>query len=301
MPCTGLPYPDSLNLLEQRDAARADGLLSGVGVALYLEPSGDGFESARVTLGANGRVDIASGSSSQGQARETAYAQIAAEVFDIPLDLIDVTHGDTATCPDGIGALASRGTAIGGSAVFSAAERVRARQLRGDALPITEAVRYENEGQAWGFGVYVVAVQIDRETGVPTLSHVTCLDDAGRMVNPAFVEGQIRGGFAQGFGEALMEQVVYGDGQLLTGSLMDYALPRATDLPPLALYKTETPTAMNALGVKGVGEAGTIGAPAAILNAVMDALAPVGVDHLDMPLTPSKIWTALQAAEKEKP
>ncbi|MEX3016074.1 xanthine dehydrogenase family protein molybdopterin-binding subunit [Gymnodinialimonas hymeniacidonis] len=288
------------DLLKQRRTAREEGRVFGLGAALYLEPSGEGFEAARVTLGADGRVLVASGSSSQGHGRETAYAQIVADVFDMPPDQVDVIQGDTETCPAGIGAVASRGTAIGGSAVFAAAERVRARQLRGDAAPIVEEVRYENEGQAWGYGVYVVAVEVDRETGVLDVQHVTCLDDAGRMVNPAFVEGQVRGGFAQGLGEALMEQVVYADGQLLSGSLMDYALPRATDIPELKLHKTETPTAMNALGAKGVGEAGTIGAPAAILNAVLDALAPMGVAHLDMPLTPCKIWTAMRAVKENK-
>lgn len=122
------------------------------------------------------------------------------------------------------------------------------------------------------------------------------------MVNPAFVEGQIRGGFAQGFGEAMMEGVVYdSDGQLLTGSLMDYALPRAADMPNLTVHATHHPTPMNALGVKGVGEAGTIGAPAAILNAVLDAVGSESVSHLDMPLTPCKIWMALHAAQKETP
>ncbi len=288
-------------LLRDRRLARGEGRLFGLGAALYLEPSGEGFETARVTLQGDGRILVASGSSSQGHGRETAYAQIVADVFEVAPDRITVVQGDTRTCPAGIGAVASRGTAIGGSAVFAAAERVRARQLRGDVAPITEEVRYENEGQAWGYGVYVVAVEIDRETGVPDVQHVTCLDDAGRIVNPAFVEGQVRGGFAQGLGEALMEQVVYSDGQLLSGSLMDYALPRASDMPPLGLCKSETPTALNALGAKGVGEAGTIGAPAAILNAVLDALAPLGVAHLDMPLTPCKIWTAIHAAERENP
>ncbi len=281
----------------QRDA-RQKGRLFGVGSALYLEPSGEGFESARVTMTTDGNITVASGSSSQGHGRETAYAQIVAELFDLPPDRIEVIHGDTETCPAGIGAVASRGTSIGGSAVFTAAERVRARHLRGDALPISEEVRYENEGQAWGHGLYVVVVEIDRDTGVPQILRAACMDDAGRLVNPAFVDGQIRGGFAQGLGEALMEQVVHdGDGQLLSGSLMDYALPRASDIPPMEVHTEETPTPMNALGVKGVGEAGTIGAPAAILNAVMDALAPIGVTRLDMPLTPCKIWSAIRSAE----
>jgi carbon-monoxide dehydrogenase large subunit len=267
-------------------------------VAFYLEPSGQGSETARVTWDADGSLLIASGSSSQGQARETAYAQIAVDVVGVAFDRITVTHGDTATCPDGIGAVASRSTAIGGSAVFVACERLRARALRGEVLPMFEDVRYETEGQAWGYGAYIAAVEVERDTGQVRVTSVTCLDDAGRIINPALVEGQVRGGFAQGLGEALMEEVVHdADGQILTGSLMDYALPRASDMPPLAIHKSEHPSPLNALGAKGVGEAGTIGAPAAILNAVLDALAPLGVVDLDMPLTPCKVWSAMQAAE----
>lgn len=161
-----------------------------------------------------------------------------------------------------------------------------------------EEVRYKADGQAWGYGVYIVTAEVERETGEVRLGPVTCLDDAGRVMNPALVEGQLRGGFAQGFGEAMMEQIVFdADGQLLTGSLMDYALPRAKDVPVLVLRGTEHPSPMNALGAKGVGEAGTIGAPVAILNAVLDALAPLGVAHLDMPLAPCKVWSAIRAAE----
>lgn len=290
---------DYAALCTRRAAARAQGRVSGIGTAFYLEPSGDGFETARVTWSETG-VMVASGSSSQGHGRETAFAQIASDVLEVPGADVQVVQGDTDTCPAGIGAVASRATAIGGSAVYVACERLRARRLRGEALPMVEDVRYENEGQAWGFGVYIVAVEIDRDTGALEITHATCLDDAGRVLNPAFVEGQIRGGFAQGLGEALMEAVIYdADGQLLTGSLMDYALPRAKDMPEMAIHTTQTPSPLNALGVKGVAEAGTIGAPAAILNAAMDAVTPLGVRHLDMPLTPHNIWTAIRAAEKE--
>ncbi|OAN74373.1 xanthine dehydrogenase [Jannaschia sp. EhC01] len=286
-------------LVADRARKRDGGGLSGIGVAFYLEPSGEGFETARVTWSETG-VEVASGSSSQGQGRETAYAQIAADVLRVSADDVVVRQGDTATCPAGIGAVASRGTAVGGSAVFVACERLYARRLGGEALPMTEDVRYENEGQAWGYGVTMVAVDVDRETGAVAITKAACFDDVGCVVNPAFVEGQIRGGFAQGLGEALMEQVAYdADGQLLTGSLMDYALPRAADMPTLSIEGSEHPSPLNALGVKGVGEAGTIGAPAAILNAVLDALQPLGVQHLDMPLTPCKVWSAIAAAEKE--
>lgn len=295
----GAEASDYAGLVAERAAKRNQGKISGIGVAFYLEPSGEGFETARVTW-TDDSVEVASGSSSQGHGRETAYAQIAADVLQVPVNDVTVLQGDTETCPAGIGAVASRGTAIGGSAVFVACERLRARHLNGEALPMSEDVRYENEGQAWGYGVTIVAVDVDRDTGAVTVTRATSLDDAGRVVNPAFVEGQIRGGFAQGFGEAMMEAVVYDDaGQLLTGSLMDYALPRATDMPALSIHSTEHPTPLNALGVKGVGEAGTIGAPAAILNAVHDAVAPLGVTQLDMPLTPCKIWSAIRAAQKE--
>lgn len=284
-------------LRAERDRKRAEGQLSGLGVAFYLEPSGEGFETARVTWTDAG-VTVASGSSSQGQGRETGYAQIAADLLEVPMDKVTVVQGDTGACPEGIGAVASRSTAIGGSAVFVACERLRARHLRGESLPLQEDVRYENEGQAWGYGVYIVALDIARDTGAIEITQATCLDDAGRILNPAFVEGQIRGGFAQGFGEAMMEAVVYDDeGQLLTGSLMDYALPRAADMPPLDINATHHPSPFNALGAKGVGEAGTIGAPAALLNAALDALSPIGVTDLDMPLTPCKIWSAIRDAK----
>ncbi|MEJ6392058.1 xanthine dehydrogenase family protein molybdopterin-binding subunit [Gymnodinialimonas sp. 2305UL16-5] len=289
-----------VDFVKRRDAHRSNGQIAGIGLAVYLEPSGEGFETACVTWNGDGSVRIASGSSSQGHGRATAYAQIAAEILEVPFEKIEVFYGDTATCPAGIGAVASRATSIGGSAVYRACEQLRARHLEGEHLPLTEDVNYVTEGQAWGYGVYLLSIHIDSDTGEIDVSDVVALDDAGRLVNPSFAEGQVRGGFAQGVGAALMEQVRYDDdGQLLTGSLMDYALPRASDIPALLLHTTENPSPFNVLGAKGIGEAGTIGAPAAILNGVLDALAPFGIDEIDMPLTPCRIWTALQRA-KEK-
>lgn len=286
--------------LTDRNAIRADGGIAGVGVAFYVEPSGSGWESARVTMDADRRVTVQSGSSSQGHGRETAFAQIAADTLGVALETVHVTMGDTATCPQGIGALASRSTAIGGSAVLEACHEILSRLDSGDALPITTESRYENEGQAWGYGCYLVLLTIDQDTGRPTILRAHCVDDAGRIVNPAQVNGQIRGGFAQGLGEALMEQIAYdADGQILTGSFMDYAIPRAADMVPLTITKMETPSPLNTLGAKGVGEAGTIGAPAAILNAAMDALAPLGVTDLNMPLTANTLWSAIATATKD--
>ncbi len=284
-------------LIRQREADRQAGQLSGVGLAFYVEPSGEGWESARVTMTGDGRAQIASGSSAQGQWRATAYAQIAADALDLPIDAISVTCGDTGTCPEGIGALASRSTAIGGSAVLAACREVRKRRESGENLPITAEVRYENEGQAWGYGAYLASLKIDADTGQITLTRLICVDDTGTIINPDLVKGQITGGIAQGLGEALLEEVRFDDdGQLLTGSFMDYAMPRAADMPPIDLHSTRTSSPFNLLGAKGVGEAGTIGAPAAILNAAIDALRPLGVTELTMPLTPCKVWQAMQTA-----
>lgn len=286
-------------LKAERDRRREAGELVGIGVCFYVEPSGAGWESARVTMNADETVQIDSGSSSQGHERETAFAQIAADALAVPLDNITVQCGDTGTCPEGIGALASRSTAIGGSAVLKACDQIAARKAQGEALPLTADVRYENDGQAWGYGAYLVMLSICAETGVPTLEKIACVDDTGRIINPDLVKGQIQGGFAQGLGEALMEQVVFDeDGQLLTGSFMDYAMPRAGDVPPLDMRTFETPSPLNALGAKGVGEAGTIGAPPAILNAAIDALSPLGVTDLNMPLTAHALWQAMQEAKQ---
>lgn len=304
-------YARSLDLLSQhagyaglmarREQRRAKGEAVGVGIAFCVEPSGSGWESARVTLNPNGSVLVASGSSSQGHGRETSYAQIAAQVLQISPKQIAVICGDTDTAPEGIGALASRATAIGGSAVFEACQRIKALRKAGETAPITADVRYENKGQAWGYGAYLVMLSIDKCTGEPRIEYAACVDDAGTLIRPDLVRDQIIGGFAQGVGEALMEQVVHdADGQLLSGSFMDYAMPRASDVPHLDMHETQSPSPMNLLGAKGVGEAGTIGAPAAILNAAIDALAPFGVTDLTLPLTPATLWQALQDALGEK-
>jgi len=290
---------DYAALIKDRDRRCGNGELVGIGIGFYVEPSGSGWESVRVTL-AEGHLTIQSGSSSQGHHRETAFAQIAADALDLPLSEITVICGDTATCPEGIGALASRSTPIGGSAVLRACQEIKDRLAKGNNTPITVENRYENDGQAWGYGAYLAVLSIDRDTGVPKLEQVTCVDDTGIVINPDLVAGQIRGGFAQGLGEAMMENLIYDtDGQLITGSFMDYALPRARDIPPLAIHKMVTPSPMNALGAKGVGEAGTIGAPAAILNAAIDALRPMGITDLNMPLTSYMLWQAMRDAAKD--
>ena len=147
------------------------------------------------------------------------------------------------------------------------------------------------------FGSYIAVVEVDAETGAVTIERFVAVDDCGNIINPLLATGQVHGGLAQGIGQALFEGVEYDEqGQLLTGTLMDYALPRAEDLPAFETDHTVTPTPVNALGVKGIGEAGAIGAPPAIVNAAVDALAPFGIRHLDMPLLAEKVWRAIQQA-----
>jgi aerobic carbon-monoxide dehydrogenase large subunit len=162
---------------------------------------------------------------------------------------------------------------------------------------LQETCFFDPRREAWGYGAHVCVVSINRETGEPKIEKLVLVDDCGVLINPMIVEGQIHGGVAQGLGEALREQMVYSeDGQVLTGTLMNYAVMRATDMPPLTLGETVTPNPFHPLGVKGVGEAGTNGAPPAVANAVMDALAPLGIDHIDMPYTAPKLWQAIRQA-----
>jgi carbon-monoxide dehydrogenase large subunit len=372
------------------------GEVVGIGIGLYVEPCGQGWESATVSLSADGQIIAATGSTAQGQGRETAIAQIVADTLDVEIESVVVRHGDTNAIGSGTGALASRSTAIGGSAMLQAAEAFReeAREVtagllqcaaehvvpvaggflalgggqdmmsyarlaktlaeakdggrphprtagvspasygigehpwtagaspasdgrveraggtpavrgwaRQDGTPqlLSTSVTFHTPGEAWSSGCCIACVSIDKETGVTRIDKLVLADDAGRVVNPMLVEGQLIGGMAQGFGEAMMERVVYDeDGQLVTGSLMDYALPRANDVPALELTSLATPSPTNPLGAKGVGEAGCIGIPAAIVNAVVDALSPLGVRHLDMPLTPEKIWRAMRESARSE-
>jgi aerobic carbon-monoxide dehydrogenase large subunit len=162
---------------------------------------------------------------------------------------------------------------------------------------LQETCFFDPRREAWGFGAHICLVSINRETGEPKIEKLVLVDDCGVLINPMIVEGQIHGGVAQGLGEALREQMVYSeDGQVLTGTLMNYAVMRATDMPRLILGETVTPNPFHPLGVKGVGEAGTNGAPPAVANAVMDALAPLGIDHIDMPYTAPKLWQAISQA-----
>jgi carbon-monoxide dehydrogenase large subunit len=157
--------------------------------------------------------------------------------------------------------------------------------------------RFDPPNYTSPFGAHACVAEVDIETGEVRIRRYIAVDDCGRIINPAVVEGQVHGGIAQGVGQALMEGAAYDEnGQILTASFMDYLIPTSTDLPTLELDRTETPTPVNPLGAKGAGEAGTMGAPAAVVNAVVDALAPLGVSHIDMPLRPEQVWRVIQQA-----
>ena len=272
--------------------------LHGIGIALYTEPCGAGGESVRLSAHSDGTYVLATGSTAQGQGRETSYAHIAAQALGCGPEQIQVTHGDTAHNPAGVGALASRSTAIGGSAVLAAVKQLKTDLSAGQTLPHTVEVFESVPNEAWASGCVTVAVRIDEGTGQLSIDELVWADDCGVAIHPQLVHGQLVGGMAQGIGQALMERIVYDEyGQLLTGSLMDYALPRATDMPAKVIIDSlPTLSAANALGAKGVGEAGCIGVPAAILNAAYDALKHVPNLQLDFPLTAQQLWRAMQIA-----
>ena len=273
---------------------RTSGEITGIGMAMYVEPCGQGWESARVTLQADGRVLVASGSTAQGQGHQTTYSVIAAEALGCDVSLVTVEHGDTALCPSGTGALASRSTAIGGSAVAQAARGAAKRRDAGEALPIVIDTVYTAPAEAWSCGCVIARIAIDADTKQPTIEKLVWVDDAGRIISPQLAEGQLHGGLAQGLGQAMLERIVYdSEGQLLTGSLMDYAIARADNMPDVTLDSMVSETRANLLGAKGVGEAGCIGVPAALMNAAADALWPLGIEPPDFPLTAERLWTAL--------
>lgn len=344
--CSSAGY---LKLRQDCARMRRAGAICGVGAGLYVEPCGQGWESASIHIEPDGRIVAATGSTSQGQGRQTAFSQIVGDVLLLSPHEIQLNQGDTDTTPPGIGALASRSSPIGGSALLLAAQEFRKTSL-GIAAQILRIagedtvlvpggfscvndsaqfvsweqiakssyegtvdcgerpenlkadIVYHADGEAWSSGCVIAAVSIEGETGELSIDTLTWVDDAGPVLNPLLLEGQLLGGMAQGVGEALMEQLIYDDeGQLLTGSLMDYTLPRASDVPLIDLRKLETRSPANILGVKGAGEAGCIGIPAAILNAAIDALRPLGVRTIDMPLTSARIWQAMKDSEKENP
>jgi carbon-monoxide dehydrogenase large subunit len=337
-------------LLAEQAEARKQGRLMGIGISTYGEicaigpspatPAG-GWESATVKIEPSGKVTVMTGCSPHGQGEETTFAQIAADELGVDIDDVLVVHGDTAIVQYGIGTFGSRGTAIGGTAMYFALQDLKKKiQKFGAMLMNSEDVSFSGgvcidnkTGKTMGlaeiagasyralklppntepgmvathfweppnftfpFGAHIVISEVDRETGQIQIKRYVAVDDCGKIINPMIVDGQVHGGVAQGLGQALWEEAVYDEnGQLVSGELMDYAIPKATMLPWIESGHTETPSPVNPLGVKGVGEAGTIGCSPAVVNSVVDALSPLGVRHIDMPLGPEKIWKIIQGA-----
>jgi carbon-monoxide dehydrogenase large subunit len=320
---------------ERRESAAARGRIVGRGVASYVEWTGGASptEPVEIRVDTAGGVELLTGTQAMGQGLATCYVQLAAARLGLPPRSIRVVQGDTDRFVGG-GSIGSRSLFTGGSALVSAADALveAARGLAAEALEaapadleyregafrvkgtdrsvalaalaarqpdqrISSMVTHKVDGASWPNGCHVCEVELDPETGEVAIARYVALDDVGTVVNAAIVEGQLHGGIAHGAGQALFEEIRFDreSGQLLSGSFMDYALPRASDLPPLEASTDETtPCRNNRLGAKGAGEAGAIAAPAAIANAVMDALACAGVRHLDMPLTPERVWRALR-------
>jgi carbon-monoxide dehydrogenase large subunit len=332
---TGLAAADWAGFETRRTGE--DGRLRGIGLAYYIERTGvPGNEGAVVEIGADGRIVLHVGTQSTGQGHETTYVQMLAERLDVPPDLITVKTGDTRQpLPSAGGTVASRSMVHGGGALKLAAEAVIAegRVPAAQMLEVPpEAVEFDSgafratgtnrhvgllevAAAAGGLtgvgdfnqqegtfpnGAHICEVAVDPETGRIEVQRYTVVDDFGRVLNPLLLGGQIHGGIAQGIGQAMLERTVYDpdNGQLLSGSFMDYGLPRADDLPFFDFATQNVPCTTNPLGIKGAGEAGAIGAPPAFVNAVVDALAHLGIDHLDMPLTPSRVWEAIEAAKQ---
>ena len=341
-------------LQQQRDAARAEGRLVGLGLAMYVEVCGlgpsaslptGGWEHSQVTIERDGRISATTGASPHGQGNETTFAQMLADQFGVPLEHVRILHGDTGVVKQGIGTFGSRSQAVGGTALHLAGAKVREKMAKFAAalleaheedlvfedgrisvqgapdagktfaevaayayvpvpLPagldpgLSEEAFFEPANNTYPFGCHISMVEVDRDTGELTLLRLVAVDDAGNLINPLIVEGQIHGGLAQGIGQAMIEEVRYGaDGQPLTASFMDYAIPRAADLPRFELDATVTPTPVNPLGAKGVGEAGTLGSTPCVVSAAVDALSGFGVTHIDMMLRPEKLWQIIHGGQ----
>src|SRR5438552_6376158 len=366
-------------LREEQTKARAEGRVIGIGMSSYVEicalgpsqamPAG-GWESATVRIEPTGKVTVMPGAAPHGHGQETSFAQIAADELGVDLNDVTVIHGDTSIVQYGIGTFGSRATAVGGTAMLIAIERLKEKATKiaahmlkteaanvafnnsrfsllaaeaaaagevpqpvmphgespAGALPEPESngkgitiqdvalaahiakdlppdmepglsatYFFEPKNFTFPFGTHIAVVEIDRDTGHVKFLRYVAVDDCGKVINPMLVDGQVHGGIVQSIGQALYEELVYDEqGQLVTGTLMDYAVPRASMIPWFELDRTETPSPVNPLGVKGVGEAGTIGATPAIVNAVVDALSPFGVRHIDMPMKPETVWRLIQ-------
>ncbi len=338
---------------------RKQGRYLGIGVSTWIELCGFGpsaatapatggialVESAQVRVTPTGSVIVYTGTHSHGQGHETTFSQIVADQLGVPLESVELRHGDTAEgTAFGYGTYGSRSLAVGGVAVSKAVGKVidKGKKLAAHMLEAAEedvvfehgsfhvkgspdkskafgevafasygmslpqgmeqgleAVAYfDPPNLVWPFGAHIAVVEVDPETGHVELQKYVAVDDCGNIINPMIVDGQLHGGVAQSIAQALYEEVVYDDetGQLKTGTLLDYNIPGIGEIPAMELDHTVTPSPTNDLGVKGIGEAGTIAATASVINAVVDALSPLGIKHVDMPASPDRLWKMIKEA-----
>ncbi len=338
----------------RREEAAKRGKLRGIGLASYIEACGIApsaavgslgagvglWESAEVRVNPVGTIEVLTGSHSHGQGHETTFAQVVAERFGLPIENIQIVHGDTDKVQFGMGTYGSRSGPVGLSAIVKALDKVEAKvkKIAAHVLEVSEddlvvengevkvagtdramawhevglaaytahnlpagmepglkeGAFYDPENFTFPAGTYVCEVEVDPETGETKIIQFVASDDFGTIINPMIVEGQVHGGIAQGVGQAMLETVVYDDeGQLLSASYMDYTMPRADNVPSFVIHHHSTKSPSNPLGMKGCGEAGAIGTPPAVINAITDA---IGNNDLQMPATPPRVWAALQAA-----
>ena len=349
-----LEMVDYENFKKEQAEARANGKYLGLGISTYIEACGIApsavvgalgaraglYETAQVRVQPTGKVSVFTGAHSHGQGHATTFAQVVADKLGIPMEDVDIVHGDSDAVAFGMGTYGSRSLAVGGSAIVKSVEKIiekgakiAAHKLEASVDDLEYAggkytVKGTNRSIAFGdisltayvphdypqglepgmdftsfydptnftypYGAHLAVVEVDAETGKVKVKRFIAVDDVGNVINPMIVEGQIHGGLAQGIGQALFEGAIYDDNaQLVNGSYMDYTMPRADDLPSFELDRTVTPCPHNPLGVKGAGEAGAIGSTPAVVNAVIDALSPFGVTDIEMPLTPERVWRAI--------
>ena len=344
----------------EQEQARKEGRYLGIGLSSYVEICGGApaavastlgaraglWESALVRMHPTGKVTVFTGSATHGQGHETTFSQLAASELGVPVEDVEVIHGDTQQVQFGPGTFGSRSAAVGGGAIYMSTAKIKekAKRLAAQLLEAAEAdIVYEDgklfvqgapaqaktiqeialaahvysqdlpEGMepgleatsyfdpknfTWPFGTHIAVVEVDSDTGEVELVRYIAVDDVGNVINPMIVDGMVHGGIAQGVGQALQEEAIYdGTGQLLTGSMMDYAVPTAEGFPMYETDRTVTPTNVNPMGVKGAGETATIAASPAVINAVVDALSPFGVRHIDMPAKPEKVWRLMQGSK----
>jgi aerobic carbon-monoxide dehydrogenase large subunit len=342
--------------VERRE--RGDTTQLGIGLSTYVEMCGlapsrilgairygaGGWDAATVRCLPTGSVQVLIGTSPHGQGHVTTFSQIVAERLGVPIESVEVLHGDTTTIPLGMDTYGSRSLAVGGVALYHAAERIieKARTIAAHKLEVAEddldyvggrftvkgtdrsatvteaaldawtahnlpeglepgleaSYVYDPPNFSWPGGCHIAIVEVDTETGSVDVRRYVAVDDVGTVINPMIVDGQVQGGITQGVAQALWEEAVYDEeGNLLTGSMVSYLVPSAAEMVDAEIDRVSAPSPTNPMGVKGVGETGTIASPAAVMNAVVDALAPFGITDIAMPAKPDRVWAAIQEAQ----